>query len=265
MKPLRVVTVGTGTACISLTRGGACLLLEAEGYTVAVDLGLGALRGLLKAGIRHQELDCLLLTHLHVDHVAEVPSLLFAANYDETPRTGPLALVGGEGFEGYLEGLKLLHGRMVEPKNYALTTSTLKPGEQLDLGPFSVTAGAVSHDPSSLAYRFGWRGRSVAVTGDTGPLESLEPFCSGVDLLVTEASLAEGGEYQRHLTASQAGRLAQKAGVGSLLLTHLYPASEADRPLQRAAENFCGPVSLAHDGMEISLRPLESSPQGSGI
>lgn len=245
---LRVTTIGTGTCVPRLDRGGPCVLVEAEGCSAAVDLGLGALHGLLRAGIRHAAVDAVFLTHLHPDHTAELAAFLFAAGYDEEPRTAPLLLAGGRGLGAFLEGLRGPYGRWLEPRGYALSIRPMAPGEEASLGSVACRAGAVSHTASSLAYRFEAGGRTAVVSGDTGPSPELEAFAAGADLLVLEASLAGGRSAPGHLTAAQAGELARRSGVGRLVLTHLYPSADAADPGEAAARAFGRPVTVARDG-----------------
>ncbi|GAB4277745.1 MAG: hypothetical protein Kow0092_33560 [Deferrisomatales bacterium] len=250
---LRVVTVGTGTCGPRLDRRGPCVLVQGAGATVAVDLGLGALHGLLGAGVAHGDLDAVFLTHLHPDHTAELVALLFAANYDESPRRRPLTLVGGAGTGAFLAALEGAYGGWIDPKGYARRIRQLEPGEELAVGGLTCQTGLVRHLPSSLAYRFQANGRSVVVSGDTGFAPELARLARGVDLLLVEASLPASGGCDVHLTAREAGLLARQAGVGRLVLTHLYPSADADDPAPRAAQAFGAPVDVAYDGMEIEV------------
>lgn len=245
--------MGTGTCVPRLDRGGPCVLVRAPGASLAVDLGLGALHGLLRAGVAHGDLDGVFLSHLHPDHVAELASLLFASNYDEEPRRRPLVLAGGSGLAGFLHALSAVFGTWLEPREYELDLREVAPGGEVALGGLRCRAGAVRHLPSSLAWRFERAGRSAVVSGDTGPSPELEGFARGADLLVLEASLPPGAQMASHLTARQAGELARRAGVGRLVLAHLYPAAEAGDPAALAAEAFGRQVVVASDGAQFPV------------
>lgn len=248
---LRVTTVGTGTCVPRLERLGPCVLVRGQGKSVAVDLGLGCLHGLLRLGLTHRDLDAVLLTHLHPDHLADLPSFLFAANYDEVPRQRPVVLAGGAGVLAFVEGLSDLFGSWLRPKGYPLEIREMAPGETLELGSLRCRAGSVRHIPSSLAYRFEVGGRSAVVSGDTGPSPELEELACGANLLLLEASLAKAGSAAGHLSAAQAGELAQRAGAERLVLTHLTPAAETAGPAAAAAAAFDREVLVARDGMTV--------------
>jgi ribonuclease BN (tRNA processing enzyme) len=204
-------------------------------------------------GVRHVELDAVFLTHFHPDHTAELDSLLFAANYDESPRTGSLTIAGGPGLRGFLEALESAHGGWLTPRGYELKACELASGEEVRLGELACRTGSVQHIESSIAYRFELHHRSVAISGDTGPSSALEILARGVDLLIVEASLPEGRATTTHLTAGQAGELGRRAGARRLVLNHLYPAADREQPERTAAASFGGGVVVARDGMELAV------------
>jgi len=162
----------------------------------------------------------------------------------------------------------------------------LGDGDSVTLEGFTVTARANTHfsppegdsgeaQSQSLSYRFDLADRSIVYTGDTGPSEALVDLAQGADLLVSEmidvdAVLAAmglaGGRGQapgaaptgfawhmhaHHMTPVQVGELAQRAGVGRLVITHYAPAPSSNGPPQAwidaIAASFDGPVELATD------------------
>lgn len=250
---LRVVTVGTGTGAVRSDRGGPCTLVGCGGVAAAVDLGTGALRGLLRAGVPPGALDAVVLTHLHPDHVAELAALLFDANYGDPPRGRPLVLAGGPGLGAYVEGLQGLHAHWLSPRTFALRVLELEPGAELALGPLEVRAGPAAHLPSSVSFRFKAVGGDLVVSGDTGPCGALEDFAREARLLVLECTCAPDGPHPGHLTPHQAGALAQKTGAHALVLHHLSPVSDACSPAARARSAFRGDVTVARDGLVLRV------------
>jgi ribonuclease BN (tRNA processing enzyme) len=250
---MKVTTVGTGCCIPSSERRSSCLLAQGGGTNIAVDLGLGGLHGLLAAGVAHHEVDAVLLTHFHLDHTAELAPFLFAANYDEKPRSAPLTIAGGPGLLEFFDKLAAVYGKWIEGQNYRQRLVELKAGQRLEVGGLTVLSAAAAHTEASLGYRLECEGGSVVVTGDTGPCGELVELARGADLLVAECSLGVGVEQGYHLNASQAGRMAAGAGVGRLVLTHFYPSSEGGEPCANASHEFSGEVFLASDGMEFEV------------
>lgn len=128
-----------------------------------------------------------------------------------------------------------------------------------------VTATLVSHFPvaPSYGYRFDFDGKSVVFSGDTGPSENLVRLAAGADVLVHEVidpdwiATRPPASQQHHLTAhtsvDELGGIAQRAGVGSVVLTHMVPANIPRATLRRAAKGFDGKLLIGEDGMEVPV------------
>jgi ribonuclease BN (tRNA processing enzyme) len=136
-----------------------------------------------------------------------------------------------------------------------------------------VTAAEVEHPPInlSLAYRFDAPDRSIVISGDTRPTESLVRLARNADVLVHEAMLPDRVQdlirtlpnrealarsiISHHTSAEQAGQVAVAAGVKMLVLSHLVPAEEPDVPdeewITAARRHFSGPIVVGRDLMEI--------------
>jgi ribonuclease BN (tRNA processing enzyme) len=155
--------------------------------------------------------------------------------------------------------------------------------DTVEVGPMTVTARQNTHysfEPGSemdqryqsLSFRFDTPGRRIAYTGDTGPSAAVDELAAGVDLLVAEmidlesilipaqrdrlAANTTGQDMPRHLsehhiTPEQVGEMAAKAGVGSLVVTHLVAPGATEVDLQRyreaIGEHYLGPVVIADD------------------
>jgi ribonuclease BN (tRNA processing enzyme) len=95
-------------------------------------------------------------------------------------------------------------------------------------------------------------GRVLAYTGDSGPSPDLRRLARGADLLLAEATYAREvpADSARYLSsASQAGQVASRAGVGQLVLTHLTPGADPDGAVLAAAEGYAGPIAVASPGL----------------
>ncbi|MGM0371981.1 MAG: ribonuclease Z [Halobacteriota archaeon] len=108
-------------------------------------------------------------------------------------------------------------------------------------------------------------GRTVVYTGDTRPTHTVESAAEDADLLIHDATFAddEAGRARetRHSTAREAARLAGKAGVKQLVLTHVSPryAGNTGLLLREARDAFDGEIVLAEDGRTIEVPYPESA------
>jgi len=97
-------------------------------------------------------------------------------------------------------------------------------------------------------------GHSVVYTGDGGPDPALVELARGTDTLIAEAThpeVMEAADARYLSTARQAARQAAEAGVGRLVLTHLWPGVESEEYLDAAAKEYDGRTCLALGGLSF--------------
>jgi ribonuclease Z len=144
-----------------------------------------------------------------------------------------------------------------------------------------VTAFKVTHDPihPAIGYRVDYNGKSVVITGDSSDMPNLQRFSKGADLLVAEVmnmkveeqmekihtALGHGDRAKiffdirnYHLSTDEVGKLAADAGVKTLILTHLIPATDDEEYMKlvfrdEVAKYYDGEIILAKDGTEFVL------------
>ena len=78
MNGARFTTLGTGTVALSGARGCAGYLYEADGVRLLIDCGSGVTRRLAELGIPWPSITHVALTHFHIDHHGDPPTLVFA-------------------------------------------------------------------------------------------------------------------------------------------------------------------------------------------
>lgn len=130
------------------------------------------------------------------------------------------------------------------------------PGQVVRLGDVSVRLELLRHAAPNCGVRVEHAGRSLVYTGDTGVTDALPALASGADMLLAESTLRESDPTGHgHLSPREAGRAAQDARVGQLVLTHFSTPDPADHAWHaaRASGVFDGPVHTAHPGTTLSL------------
>jgi ribonuclease Z len=280
-------------------RVGACTFVIAGEHLFIVDSGPGSTINLELMQVPIEDADAVLLTHLHSDHIAGLGELLLKA-WANGARTEPMRVLGPEGVERVVEGYNQAFGPDAEFR-YAHHGDAVTPREGFGGKPeiiegfgkdgstvifeaddLKVTAFLVDHRPvePALGYHFDYRGRSVLISGDTLPSESLMRQSRDVDLLVHEAmdpemledlkraATASGEDvaaevahdiFTYHTFPEEAARIARDADAGALVLTHIIPPMPVSvlQPLflGDSASIFDGPITVAFEGMLFSLPP----------
>jgi ribonuclease BN (tRNA processing enzyme) len=251
----RFTTLGTGTVALSGERSCAGYLYEADDVRLLLDCGSGITRRLAELGVAWSSITHVALTHFHIDHHGDLPTLVFAWKYGQLPpRSAPLHLIGPSGTVSLLERLAAAYGDWLRDPGFPIELREIAPGEAVDLSEtVRLSAQKVPHTAESVAYSIECGNRRVVYTGDTGPDDALGDWARACDLLVCECSLPSSMAIKEHLTPEQCGALAARANPRHVVLTHFYPPVERVDIRALVGEKFSGPVTLARDGWSIDL------------
>ena len=252
---MRFTTLGTGTISLSDARSCAAYLLEAGELRLLIDCGSGTTRRLAELGSQWRSITHVALTHFHIDHHGDLPSLVFAWKYGFLPARGePLTIIGPVGTTGLLARLSAAYGEWLTAPGFPLSIQEITPADVIELpAGVRLRCCAVPHTPESVAYSMERAGRRIVYTGDTGPSDALAEWSRGCDLLVCECSLPSAMQIPQHLTPEQCADLAAAAAPKHLALTHFYPPVEGVDIRGIVHARYDGPVTLAHDGWYFEL------------
>jgi len=294
---LHVYVCGSGSPMPDADRAGPCLAVLAGQQAFIFDSGSGSIRKLGRMGFPMGKLQAEFLTHLHSDHIDGLGEALLQA-WVAGHRAAPLPVYGPPGTDKVVEGFNTAyridstyriahHGpKVVQPSGFggAASIVALPDGTDsqvvYDKDGVRITVIRVNHAPISPAYgyRIDYKGRSVALSGDTVYSPSFVSAARGADVMFHEAlnkdmvsmlgsKLAERGQANNaqimhdiqnyHASPEDAARAAKEAGAQALVLYHLVPPlpSKLIEPmfLGDAPKLFGGTLKVGHDGMIVSL------------
>ena len=271
MSSLEITFLGTGAGMSTKRAHTAIALRCPDGTTLLLDgsSGNSALRNGEAAGFRPVDYDHVLLSHDHQDHISGLMFIQGRRSY-ETPEENPLSVYGSElGLEGLRKAA--VAGRIPDVRDGAaynnsgrqvLRWQEVGRGHKLELGPETVAwSFDVDHIPGSVGWRIESGDISVVFSGDTSYSRGLAGAAQGADLLIHEALTTddkhEMASGRLHSTSGDAARVAEQASVRHLLITHIDNAFHEDQDplLQDAARLYTGPISAAHDLMQVTVLP----------
>jgi ribonuclease BN (tRNA processing enzyme) len=234
-------------------------LVEADGFLLGVELGNGTLAE-LQAVRDPFALDALLFSHLHPDHCADFSALTVLRRYHPAPSRDPrvhrLPVHAPSEAPGRFAAAYCPDEAERDDEDlgdvyefHPLADSTIH------IGPFEVTATTAVHPCEAYSFRIVHGGRSLVYSGDTGPSPALDKLAKGADVVLAEASWTHSPARPRdlHLSGVDAGRLAQTAGTGRLLVTHVPPWTDASAVLAEATGEFAGPAQLVVPGESFEV------------
>lgn len=246
---MKLIVLGSGVCVPSAKRGSPGYYIEFDEECFLIDGGSGTIRSLVKAGIDYSLLDGVFYTHMHPDHTADLVPLLFALKNDPSiRRESDISLYGPTGFIDFFGKLKDVFGDWFIPENFEIYVEELNDGDEIIKRSVRINAKRVFHTDNSLGYRFISRDdKTIVFSGDSGYCKELVELANSADLAVFECSFPEEYNISGHLNPSSAGKLAQQAGVKTLVLSHIYPVTENYPILDRCREFFDGDVFIADD------------------
>ena len=260
---LHVALCGAGSPLPDPKRVGPCVAVMAGTQLFIVDAGSGSSLNLRNMGMSPGDIDGILLTHFHSDHIDGLGEMLLQ-RWAAGGHVRPTPVYGPPGVEQVVAGFNQAyaqdsfyrvahHGEQAMPLSGRGATAEgfRTPGAGvgvmvLEQGDLRVTAFTVDHKPVSPAvgYRFDYKDRSLVVSGDTSKSVNLEEFAAGVDLLVHEAlspslllllnQAARDADRSNlakitadiptyHASPVEVAEVARDAGVQALLYYHIIP------------------------------------------
>lgn len=242
----RLVLLGTGTCQLQDHRMASSVLVELGEVRVVFDLGRGVAARLGRLRLGQDDIEHIVFSHFHPDHVSDLVPFLHAACWSRIdPRGRDLHLYGPEGLARLLDGLRELFGpgALAREERFGIHVHEVR-SELLVIGPrefrFRHLPPAGNH---GLA--FSEAGRTCALTGDSAFHEREIEFLRGADLAVIDAG---------HLSDEEIAALAAATEVRRLVCSHLYRELDAAELEARARkEGFSGELIIGEDLMTFEL------------
>jgi ribonuclease BN (tRNA processing enzyme) len=256
---MEVTVLGGSAAGASPGQGCSGYLVEQAGTQIVLDLGPGTFPE-LRLHLDYRNLDAVVLSHLHLDHMLDVFALRYALAYNPVAAPAPIPLWVPPGGRQFLtDAAQVFAGEASADSFYdVFVIREYDPDESLHLGPFTLRFRPTVHYVPCWAIRVSTdRDGELFYSADTGPSADLLPLASGAALVIAEGTATPGNEEpfnaRGHLTPEEAGTLARDAGAQSLLLTHLWAENDPFQALHQAESAFGGPVVLATRGTRLSV------------
>jgi ribonuclease BN (tRNA processing enzyme) len=231
--------------------GQACsgYLVEHDGYHLLIDPGYATLPRLLEH-LDAADIDAVLVTHGHPDHCADLNPLLRARVLSDHP-PAPLPAYA---LPGALDAVLALDARMLARRG-GVDVRDVSAGEPFAVGPFSVDARMLPHFVPNAGFRLSADGTVLAYTGDNGPDPGVVELADNADVLIAEATYVDQVSDPTDVgflsSARDAGIAAASAGSARLVLTHLWPGTDAGASRAAAGAVFAGPIDVARPGLTI--------------
>jgi ribonuclease BN (tRNA processing enzyme) len=270
---MTVQILGSGGPRINRERASTSYLVwVGRQGRVLVDAGGGAFLRFGQAGGQLEDLSLVAISHMHPDHVSDVPALLWLSNL---ARKEPLPIAGPSGGDVTPDLQAFLH-RLFDEKAGAfpllggtlggtglgvrliatrLDTTKPEPVVVLDQPGIRVTALSVPHgNIPSLAYRVQTPSGTVVFGSDqTGTNPRFVEFAQRADVLVLHLMIGVSETSPLHASPAVVGHVARDANPKRLILSHIGQFNLADA-VAEVARAYTGPAIVASDLQCVPVR-----------
>ncbi|MFK5975406.1 MAG: MBL fold metallo-hydrolase [Sulfurovum sp.] len=277
-KSVSLQVLGSGGPEMGDRRASSAYLIWINGKSrILIDFGGGASLRFEQSRAKIKDLQVILLTHLHVDHTADLPALLKGSFF--TRASGVLDIYGPSGnnvmpnTRGFINRLfnkdsgawEYLGDHLDGGARLQLKAHNIKESKKLKViyekNGIRIIAVSVHHGPiPSIAYRVEVGSKSVTFSGDmNGDYHTLEKLAKGTNILVAHNAVPKNANKvarSLHMTPFIIGEIAQKARVKSLVLSHrmlrtLGREKETRREVKR---NYRGKIRFANDNSKYRVK-----------
>lgn len=236
-------------------REGVALLVEKDSNNLLIDCGPGIVAAFGRCNRKTSEVNNLLITHVHGDHIAGFPYFVWNRNFECMGGTPPADLhVYGE--HGAIEfaqfALSHCYPELTFP--FKIVYHEIEADSSFCCGEIGITCVCADHAVPCISCIIEVEGSKIVYSSDTLYNEALSKHSREADILIHEGMMISSMEALankvKHSTACTAGKFATDISTKQLLLVHIAPSllGKETLLLQEASSYYHGPISIPHDG-----------------
>jgi ribonuclease Z len=285
---MHVTMLGTAAALPDPDRRHTSILLTLDsGRHVLLDCGHGATINMVRANVNPADVGLIFITHLHHDHISDLPFFLLESWI--LNRIGSPVIIGPSGMAHFVHSVLEagafdvdIRARAKYPARQANMEAIRPIVREYQAGPIfadaelRVTAWEVDHIPAEISRCYGFRieagGKIIAFSGDTKPCENIHELARGADLLIHECTFPEAMIQHRlksgvgtaaHTSPTELGKIAERAGVRNLVVTHFGHFDSLSPVLKRAAGKHLPVELMGPEQLDFMARDIRAHYKGS--
>lgn len=242
----KITLLGTGTCQIQANRMASSVLIELGGMNIVYDIGRGITQRLLDIGKKQDQIEHIIISHFHTDHISDLPAFIHAGLWSKLdPRTKSLNIYGPKGIKKFVETIIL--GGMV---------NSFKSVDNFDIQVHEPDSGLFKIDNKEFetqilqpannhAIKFSCGKKKIGITGDFDFSAEIMSFFDDLDIAVIDSG---------HNDIDQIVEIAVKSNTRQVYCTHLYDELDEEKVNQKALEQgYEGEIIIGKDLMEINL------------
>ncbi|MDH5699486.1 MAG: MBL fold metallo-hydrolase, partial [Nitrospirota bacterium] len=213
------------------------------------------LSNLLKTGVDRHTIQHLIFTHYHADHFSDFLTFFFdAVCHSKFAHVRPALNIYGP--PGTKRLFRTIFRTFPNFRDAPFRVILKEVNDQ----PFSIGGTLVAPLPMThsdqqvcLGYRLEYQGRSAAFSGDAMVSPNLVSLCQDVDVAILDCSFSSHAPGGSHMHAEECGKVAKKANIKKLVLSHFYETADRSNVVAQARRFFSGPVVKGKDLLTLQV------------
>ena len=249
------ITILGSCANQTANREGVALLFENENSSLLVDTGPGIIASLQRANRKASDINNLLLTHTHGDHILGFAYFVWNRNFERLGKE-PAKDLNVYGNAAAIDIARTMLQKCYPEAKFSFKVSyfTLTSNDERNIDDFSVVVVDAIHPVSTLSCVLRENDKLICYSSDTLPNEKLLALSGNANLVIHEGMFTiESEELSRrvmHSTARDAGRFAKASNSSQLLMVHIAPElfGKESKLLKEARTEYSGNISIPCDG-----------------
>ena len=275
---MELTLLGTGCPKVDFKRFGPSNLISTNKTKILVDCGSGITQRLDQIKVSTADIDALLLTHLHSDHVVDLYQLIISSWHSY--RIKPWILYGPKGTKKFVKkimdawkderSLRIKYEKRSSIKAFNIKVKEFNSIGNIKIKDLDIKYFEVDHKPVKYAYGFNFinNNKKLTVSGDTKPCENIMKYGQDADVLLHEVFI--DGEFNEthkmrskktlhnvrnyHTPSSLLGKIARITNCKKLVLTHLVPTKFNEKKLKATIKSDYGknPI-IGYDLLKIKI------------
>jgi ribonuclease BN (tRNA processing enzyme) len=252
-------TLGTGAALPSKKRSGPAHLIKIKDDLVLMDCGYGTLSQFMKIPEDYFDLNYILITHTHADHLTDLMALIQAIFVrtlkigGEEKRIEPLVIIGPPGFKKAFYELK----KILQPEKVGFEIQVYEMGDsRKNFKHWTLESAITRHVEfwKSVSYKITEENEAFVYSGDTGFCPEIINFTKDAKTLMLECTVSASWEFPKgHLNPQFVAEIAELSGAKTLILTHLYDIDSPTEIKKEISKKFKGKIIIAKDLEKIVI------------
>lgn len=239
---MRLKVIGYWGGYPSVDEASSMYILEKDGFALLLDVGSGGLSKLQKYK-QVSEIDAVILSHYHPDHVADVGVLQHALIVQAhlTDEKTKLPIYGHQEDMLFFETLEDDYTEAI----------AYDPNEALKIGPFFIRFLRTKHSVPCFGMRITDGKSTLVYTADSAYQPEWIPFSRNADVLLAECNFYAGQDaaVAGHMNSEEVAKLAKDAAVKHVILTHLPHFGDHAELVEEVKDIYDGKVELAYEGL----------------